>query len=78
MAKRTIEITLKIAIHDFTKAERDEESLEKDDCAGAVDEFDANDLAEALADHIESEQDELLAGSDAYVKIASVKATVNE
>lgn len=75
MGKRTVTITLKVTVRDFSKAERDEEGLEKWDCDGMAAEFDGNDLAEALAHHIEDEQDELLAGSGAYVKIASVEAT---
>jgi len=75
MPKRTVTITIKVSVRDYTKWERDEEGLDKEDCQGACAEFDGNDLAEVLAHHIEDEQDELLAGSGAYGKIVSVQAT---
>lgn len=75
MAKKTITIKLKVEVRDFTKGERDEEGLDKEDCARAAKRFDGVDFAETLARHIEDEQDELLAGSSSYVKIVAVDAT---
>lgn len=75
MVKRTVNITLKIKVRDLTKEERETEGIDKSDCEDAVAEFDGSDLAEILADRIQDEQDELLAGSGAWVKIESVEAT---
>lgn len=78
MAKKTITITLKVEVRDFSKGERDEEGLDKEDCDGAAEAFDGVDFADTLARHIEDEQDELLAGSSSYVKIVAVDATAAE
>lgn len=74
MARKTVTITLKVTVRDYTKEERDDEGLDKEDCDGSAEAFDGVDLAEALAEHIEHEQDEILAGSNSYVKIHSVEA----
>jgi len=74
MAKKTIEITLHITVRDFTAEERAEEGLEYEDCRDAAKDFDGMDLADSLVDYIVDEQDELLAGSNACVKIIGVEA----
>lgn len=75
MAKKTVKILLEVTVRDFTKAEREAEDLDKENCAGAAKAFTGDDLAELLPFHIESMQDEILAGSNAMVKIVSVDAS---
>lgn len=76
MGQRKIKIMLEVTVRDYTKIEREEEGLENDECVDASADFDAEDLADTIAQHVEDEQDELLAGSGSYVKIKAVTATV--
>lgn len=74
MARRTIHFKVAITIRDYTKAERDEESLEKEECEDMAESADADDIAEALAYHLKEEADEILAGSNVLVKVTAVTA----
>lgn len=71
MARKTLIIKLTVVVRDFTKGEREDEGMDKEDCEGAAEGFDGQDLAETIAHYLTSEQDEILAGSNACVKIAA-------
>ncbi len=69
--RKTVVIKLTVIVRDYTKAERDEEGLDKEDCEDAAASFDGQDLADTLAHYLTAETDEILAGSNSYVKIVA-------
>ena len=75
---KKIKIMLEVTVRDLTKAERDEEGLDIEDCRDAAKEFDGCDLADTIAQYVYDDQDELLAGSGAMVKVISVHAAVED
>ena len=75
MGQHTVKILLEVTVRDFTKAEAKAEEMDYELCKGAANEGIANTLAEVIEFHIENAQDEILAGSDTFVKIAAVSAS---
>lgn len=75
MAQHTVKILLEVTVRDFTRAEAKTEQMDYELCKGAANESVADTLAEVIAHHIEQEQDEILAGSETFVRIAAVSAS---
>lgn len=78
MGYRKVTMTLTFEVRAFTEEEREDEQASRKDCSGAVKALDPQAFAEQVVAFLEQEdaQQELLAGSEMFVKIHSVEGVV--
>ncbi len=75
MTQHTVKILLEVTVRDFTKKEARAEGMDPHLCEGAANESVSDTLSECIAHYIQDMQDEILAGSETFVKIAAVSAS---